>query len=598
MKKFTVGERAAQYGRTMFARRLLLALLLALAALPVTDAGAAGKRRVGLTAFSSCAGLRAYALRHAPPPAPRPPVVPLRGIPVIGVGEESPGAAAPPTPQSDGGDSSSTNVQEAGIDEPDIVKNDGSRIFALVRGTLHAIDARAATPRLLDSLALPDAYGAEMLMAGSRVLVISPAGGETRITEVDISDPGALRIVHTLTASGGFVSARQHEGTARIVLSWTPPAVRGPVLMARARRPSSGKGWVPSALLKARRSGRARRRALVSCRRVRHTATFSGLEMLTVLTVDLAKGLPAIDSDAVLASGENVYASAGSLYVATTRWGGSGPVWSPGATTEIHRWDVSRPDRTDYRSSGRVRGHLLNQFSMSEHRGVLRVATTSDEEDGGSSQVSVLDERAGRLAEVGRVGDLGHGEQIFAVRFIGDAGFVVTFRQTDPLYALDLSDPVHPAKRGELKLRGYSAYLHPAGDGLLIGVGQDATESGARLGTQLSLFDVSDLDHPVRLAQHGLGAGTSSLAESEHHAFLWWPTARLAVVPVQGAAAGFRVDRQGIAEAGRVTHPPGPEANAIVRSLVVSDRLVTLSDAGVMAGSTDSVGEGAWLALD
>ena len=98
---------------------------------------------------------------------------------------------------------------------------------------------------------------------------------------------------------------------------------------------------------------------------------------------------------------------------------------------------------------------------------------------------------------VGRVGGLGRGERVYAVRFVDDVGYVVTFRQVDPLYTLDLSNAERPRVLGELKIAGYSSYLHPIGDDLLLGIGQDATEQGRTLGTQLSLFDVSDLRRPA-----------------------------------------------------------------------------------------------------
>ena len=107
--------------------------------------------------------------------------------------------------------------------------------------------------------------------------------------------------------------------------------------------------------------------------------------------------------------------------------------------------------------------------------------------------MTTLARREGSLARLGQVGGLGKGERIYSVRFIDDVGYVVTFRQVDPLYTVDLSAPANPRVRGELKIRGYSAYLHPVGRDLLLGVGQDATEQGQLLGTQLSLFDVSDV---------------------------------------------------------------------------------------------------------
>ena len=194
-------------------------------------------------------------------------------------------------------------------------------------------------------------------------------------------------------------------------------------------------------------------------------------------------------------------------------------------------------------------GYLLNQFSLSEYKGVLRAATTDTPQwwsgrapEESQSLVTALDERAGALVPVGRVGGLGRGERIYAVRFIDDAGFVVTFRQTDPLYTIDLADPASPRVLGELEVNGYSAYLHPVAKDLLVGVGQDATDQGRRLGVQLSLFDVSDLRAPRRLFSTTLGKSSSTDVEYDHRAFLWWTPRSLAVFPLQVYDDGSRSD--------------------------------------------------------
>jgi uncharacterized secreted protein with C-terminal beta-propeller domain len=216
--------------------------------------------------------------------------------------------------------------------------------------------------------------------------------------------------------------------------------------------------------------------------------------------------------------------------------------------------------------------------------------------------VTVLDERAGALTRVGEVGGLGRGERIYAVRFVEDRGYVVTFRQVDPLYVLALDDPRKPRVTGELKILGYSAYLHPIGDDLLLGVGQDATEEGRTQGTQLSVFDVSNPAAPARLAQRTLGAGSNSDAEYDHHAFLWWPATSLAVIPLRvhprdGAkpfigAAGFRAGAKGIDEVGRVSHPEaGGAPPEVSRALVVGDRLYTVSVTGILASRLDTLGD-------
>ena len=344
-----------------------------------------------------------------------------------------------------------------------------------------------------------------MLAQGRRMLVISASGSGTLLTEVDIANPAKMRVLRELSVDGAHVSSRLHGHTVRIVVASTPRAIElpaprpvtdGPTVIAdtakrkplRARRA----GWVPSSLLRNRRSGRKRRRALVACDDVRRTPRFTGAGMLSVLTIDLAYGLHAFDSDAVMTDASTVYASPGSVYVATA--GG----WERGDTS-IHRFDVNGERRTDYRASGEVPGDLLNQFSLSEHKGMLRAATTSNGTRARATSPCSRP-RAGRLEKAGQVGGLGRGERIYAVRFIGDRGYVVTFRQTDPLYTLDLADPARPRVTGELKILGYSAYLHPVGEHELVGVGQDATPEGIRLGTQVSLFDVSDPAAP-RLLQ-------------------------------------------------------------------------------------------------
>jgi hypothetical protein len=358
------------------------------------------------------------------------------------------------------------------------------------------------------------------------------------------------------------------------------------------------------------RKGIRTRRPLVACRSVRRTATFSGLGMLTVLTIDLAKGLPAVDSDALLTDAHTVYASDRSLFVATERWvdPAAGADASPGGRgTTIHRFDAAGRDATTYRSSATVRGFLLNQFSLSEHEGALRVATTEQpswleatpRRRQSESFVTVLADRDGTLAEIGRVGGIGHGERIFAVRFLGPVGYVVTFRQTDPLYTVDLSDPAAPRVAGELKIPGYSAYLHPAGDGLLLGVGRDATDEGRVKGVQVSLFDVSDLAAPRRVAVRTMDETTMSEVELDHHAFLFWPGTGLVVTPIQGFgppapggwAAAFRVVGRDLADAGRIEHEGGA---LIHRSVVRGDTLLTLSDAGVAAHRLDDLAPSGW----
>jgi uncharacterized secreted protein with C-terminal beta-propeller domain len=610
----------AMPGRVIATTGVLAALVATAVAAPA--GAAAGKLR----RFDSCPTLVSYASAHASavPIATRPGTrpAPTSASPTTTTdGAVAPAATTAPT------EVSATNVQEAGVDEPDTVKVDGGRLLAISGGVLYAVDPTADRPRVLGSVALPPGSGHQLLVHDGRALVIAsgpqrfvdgpiglpqPVGGPTAATtptaaprqasgvgpgiailpygppttilaEVDVHDPAAMAVVRTMTFDGSPVDSRLTGATARVVVSSPPRYAVQPLLRTAVS------GWVPTATLSGRGLATPRKSRLVPCTHVRRPPAFSGTGLLTVLTVDVDRGLPAIDADALMTDGDTVYAAPGSLYVATRRWEPPTAVDADQIgtqTTAIHRFDTTADDTTTYAASGSVPGTLLSQFALSQERGVLRVASTGDRE----SMVTTLRERDGALARLGQVGGLGPDERIRAVRFIGDVGYVVTFKQTDPLYTVDLTDPSSPRVVGELPLLGYSAYLHPIGDGRLLGVGQDATDQGRVLGTQLSLFDVSDPARPTRLAARSLGLGSWSAAESDHHAFLWWPKTRLAVIPVTqsafSGAIGLHVSAGAIDEAGRA---PG----SISRSTVIGDRLFLLAvDAIHVAALTDLADRG------
>jgi uncharacterized secreted protein with C-terminal beta-propeller domain len=640
----------------MLRRLALVAVLAGLVAAP--QAALARKANPRLHAFGNCTSMLRYVHHHGAR------LDPTRyggiggggaggGIPVqapSGSGGVAPETApAPPSPVSD--TTSPTNVQEAGVDEPDIVKAAGTTVYAINGLTLRAIDASTSPPRVVGSLGL-GRYGGELLVHGDRALVLSADSNgpivaararaaqvavgapilqwssKTVMTEVDISDPSAMKIVRTMTVDGNYLSARLNGATARVVIGSSPrglavegapPGVSQQAMTRTYRRSvqrSRVANWLPRGTLRDRRTGKRSTRSLLGCRQVKRAQVFSGLDTITVLTIDMDKGLPAVDADALMTDGDTVYASQDKLYVASERWLGYAPTRTEIAglaATGLHAFDISTPDQTTYAGSGEVPGFILNQWSLSERGGILRVATTDRPATATGQQESALrtlELEHGRLVQLGIVGGLGQGERIYGVRYIDDTAFVVTFRQIDPLFTVDLSDPRAPRLVGQLQLPGYSSYLHPVGDGLLLGLGQDADASGHPLGLKLTLFDVSDLAHPARLSTRTIGSNAYSPAESDHHAFLWWAPQSLAVLPVQifdenagrqafSGAIAFRVTRAGgVQEAARLPHPPQSSgyAGLFDRSVVIGDRLLELSDAGVLSTSVAEPGPGDFVA--
>jgi hypothetical protein len=577
----------------------------------------------------------------------------LDGFPMIWA--EDMAAAEATDAGGDGGgraDFSETNIQVEGVDEPDLVKTDGERIVVLSEGTLVVVDVTGDEPVETGRLEVGDFGIQSLFLSGDTALLfgsvwgghhptplardaIAPGGTPAvQIVEVDLT--GDPELIRTMTIDGSFVSGRMVGDSVRLVLTsgpvgfeWAQP--KGSGLRAERDateanreivRNSTEDNWIPYYMV-ADADGRiVDEGTLFDCDRASHPSEFSGVDMLSVVTVDIGGGLQVSDSMGVLARGDTVYASEDNLYVATQDWDswrwmdtGIEADRPDGPVTEIHKFDITDPSRTEYLASGSVDGFLLNQFAMDEHDVILRVASTTSPGWWGNSgdsesRITMLREIGDGLVRVGMVDGLGKTEQIYSVRFMGDVAYVVTFRQTDPLYTVDLSDPRSPRLLGELKIPGYSAYLHPVADGRLLGIGQDATDEGMVQGSQVSLFDVSDLANPVRLDTHTLSEGTTSQVEYDHHAFLYWEG--LAMIPVQQwnwdgeteevfvGAVGVAVQGDDLVEVARLTHPGGDGKDwdwraQIMRSVAIGDSLYTVSPKGILKSALDTLDEQAWL---
>ena len=636
--------------------------------------------KASLTAFHSCsdalAALRGAAEASVTPYG-MPKVAgasPRAGVAYAASGvataPEAAAAAAPAGAGTAGGAASSsaaapaysgTNDYTAGVDEPDLVKTDGRRIVTVSGSTLEVIDA--ATGQVTGTLDLSSRgvrYGQlNLLLSGGHVLVISTSAGEAgpagptvpqygpKFILVDLA--GQPRVLASYTISGNLVDARLTGSIARVVTDSAPdivfpdvPSGTSDAERVAAYRVATGQAgldaWLPryqSTSASGSTSGS------VPCTSVSRPAKFSGVNLLTVLTFDMSAGTFGTgDPVSIAADGDTVYGTTSSLYVASgamvTPWGAGGTyVRGSGSTqgTQIYRFDVSQPGPPRYAASGSVPGYLLNQYAMSEWNGYLRVATTTGTSwaiaDGApsvpsgtsgvqpsSSAVYELTTSAPVMRIAGIVAGLGSMERIYAVRFIGPVGYVVTFRQTDPLYTLDLSDPAHPQVVGALALTGYSAYLHPVSTTRLIGVGQNADSAGHVLGAQVSLFDVSDLAKPSRLATYALASSVPA-AGMDPHAFLYWPADQLVVVPIQengGSAvpAGatqqpvqvpqpgalvLRISGTSLTRAGFISPPQssGYDGSSIERSLVIGQTLWTISPGGVLASDLTTLRQQAWL---
>lgn len=488
---------------------------------------------------------------------------------------------------------SGTNLQEAGVDEADIVKSDGRYLYILSGSELKIVSAPSdAGLEEMSTLALTDLgfSNAQLYLNGDRLIAIMqphvfyypaepgiigggrgepgvgapPSGGvssdpgvavdapdadvppgdiaiapfpyeyrnRTEVILLDLADRRAPAIEARWHFDGSYADSRMIDGMLHLILSQYPEIpfpMEGQTLTVDDVSRFIPKYDVTFA------DGSTGSGEMVRFEDFYRPVQPDGYGITTVISLDTNTVADAFSSLAIMADPGTIYSSRAALYLTDAAFGG---FCEYRETLDIHKFTFT--DRgLEYAASGSVEGRLVNQFALSEHDGALRVAVTTGQPwawDGSTSQnhVFVLQQNGDQLTVSGAVRDLAAGEQIYAARFVGDRGFLVTFRQIDPLFTLDLSDPAAPQLVGELKVPGFSQYIHPLDDDHLLTFGRAATEEGVVQALQLSLFDVSDFANPRLITAKSLGGrGSYSEAEFNHKAFNYYPEQGLLAIPVQ-----------------------------------------------------------------
>lgn len=570
------------------------------------------------------------------------PIIVPGGGPDVAATTASPGAT----------DFSPTPTQVAGVDEGDRVKTNGAQLFVIAGDGIDIVDV-AAPRRLgvLAHLALPG-QERQLFLSGTRLTVISqawestweswgepgvavgtaapavlpaPTSRQVVVTVVDVADPTAPVVLETTQLDGWLLDARAIGDRVVVV---TQDAVDLPAVGIVAAPPAPGPaavptlapavigppmlgdepaGWYESEAAYRARLEEAWKPTLLPGYRVvdarggqtagtlvdpAHTSLpVDGGDTSLLSVVSFTVGDDRVGPDAATTAGGiggRIHASTSGLVVYDTHVGSWWDETDAATTTNVYRFDLTTT-AAPLVAMGSVPGVTLDQFSVDEHDGLLRIATTSGFGDGASSGVTVLAAAAGRLETVGRVAGLAPGERIYSVRFAGSRGYVSTFREVDPLFVIDLSVPTDPRVTGELKVPGYSTHLVPLDGRYLLGVGRDVDPmTGRDGGLQFSIFDVGDPAAPRRSATHTFAGdwGSWSPAAWDHHALGWFAAQGILAVPVQEGTQAtelvvFRVD-PGAADAfrrlGAVGHP-----ESIDRSVRIGDVLYAVSTSRVTA---------------
>ncbi|HKZ98574.1 MAG TPA: beta-propeller domain-containing protein [Thermoplasmata archaeon] len=521
---------------------------------------------------------------------------------------------------------SPTNVQVEGIDEPDVVKTDGTHVYlavgpdafagatdVLVANTVPA-DGMSLVARL--SVGTDTTRVVGLFVDGTRLVVLASMAGLYRFPEAQWEDPRTTVLVYDLPIAPGASPSASYELSG----SYVSARLASPFLYVIADAVASkvdGVYGLPETCA-------GDRCATMAPERIYHDPASQDVSAFTnLLAIDLSGGTSRSLS-VLTGSTSVVYMSHAALYLAFFKWDQGFAVLADRPVVEerttIHRIRVAGLS-LEVAGSADVPGRVLNQFSLDEHRGLLRVATTtwrSGERAQVSANLYVLGEG---FQLVGRLEGLAPGESVYATRFLGDLAFLVTFEKIDPFFVIDLSVPTAPRVVGSLKVPGYSDYLHPLGEGHVIGLGKDAVPDAAGSfawyqGLKLSLFDVTDRADPQEAARALIGdRGSESEALRDHHAFLFVPSRGLLVIPVllailgpevpedappwtygeavwQGAYAFTLDPSDGFRLEARITHDAdvsgglgGGASRVVRRALVVGEVLYTISDALIKAHS-------------
>ena len=535
--------------------------------------------------------------------------------------EDSSGADFEPMPGT-----STTNTQETNVDEGDIVETDGRYVYSIIDNRVRSVAIDNAV--LLSEIDLPQG-DSQMVLTGDHLVVATmtwTSVADTIISKFAITD-GSLELTRRDHLEGTLVSVRAVSGQVHIVLNssflnrvaFVSPRDGSQDSLDAAEKKNtevvnalSIDDFVPRTFEEGPMGTWGTKSSAIDCAKLGHPSQFSGWGVTWVASIDMNSSTEVpVGTIGILAQSTSSYTSTESLYIATTRWDDA--VYEEFVSsrqeppyTDIHAFTFSsEASDLSYVASGRVEGTLLNSYSMSEYDGVLRVATTSYDYDFGGGQdngVHILKVKDAELIEIGAVNGMGRGETIQGVRFDGPRGYVVTFRQVDPLYVLDLSDPTAPELVGELKVPGYSTYLKPIDGDRVITVGMAGTETGQITGAQVSVFDVSDPSNPRQVATAEIAQWSE--ATSDPHAFLWWAETGQIIVPKElvcdemggtgcESAVVLKLDGTTLTEQGRLF-----QWFPIRRAVIAQNQLVTVSAGGTKVSRLSDLSEISYTRFD
>lgn len=440
-------------------------------------------------------------------------------------------------------DYSQTNTQVSGVDEADTVKTDGSYIYQINDfGKVHIVSVDSDGQLNLVNQIIDfdeDFHPRELYVDDSFLIVIGSSynndGSYTTAYVYDKTDIANLSLLKNIMIKGYYVSSRKIDTSLYLISNYSPYYY---YLKDTDLLPCYIEDGV------------------ITYQTPNEIYYFDDVDYSTYLIlggIDLSDLSKDVNLNTYLGSGQTIYMSHENLYVTYPTYQYSRKIGILSETSSdykqtsvIHKFSAESAV-LNYVATAEVEGYPINQFAMDEHNGFFRIAVTATKDGESVNNVHIFDSE---LIQTGAISNMAPGERIYSVRFNGDIGYMVTFVSVDPLFVMDLSDPYNPKVDGELKIPGYSTYMHMYSDTLILGFGMDTDSSEGRVlnqGIKIAMFDVSDRTNPTQLFMTVIGGrGTWSPLNNDHKAFMINRERNIFTFPAQIAGNNYEMKAQGL----------------------------------------------------
>lgn len=466
-------------------------------------------------------------------------------------------------------DYSKTNTQVQGVDEADIVKTDGTYIYYLTNEKLTIINTENASQmKEMSTIKFDETFTPEEIFLNNDKIIVIGKRYEYDKTErkigidedflypnymdktytsaklYNVKDKTNPTLERTVEVEGDYLTARMIGSNVYIAsnkymyYAYICNTYKSTELNEDDFKPH----YLDTATSNETKS--------INFDCIYYIPEFEDTNYLNIVAFNITNNQEA-NVESYLGAGEEIYASKENLYVTKTKYDYERKN-KTSITTEIYKFNLNNANCT-FAKAGEVPGSVLNQFSMDECNGYFRIATTDStswNSESNTNNLYVLNEN---LETIGKIEGLAKGERIYSVRFMGNRAYMVTFVETDPLFVIDLSNPTTPTVLGELKIPGYSKYLHPYDETHLIGIGEDTEVVnygyGDRVvtnGMKMAMFDVTDPNNPQELYNVKIGEkGTYSELLYNHKALLFSKEKNIIAFPISITDNDYKVTFQG-----------------------------------------------------